>query len=122
MATRILSLSLTGRGVALATIAALAITMSDPPSAVAGPIAAAASSGATDFSSARRVRHHRRGGSAAGLAFMGLAIGAIGAVAAQQRRNDYYNNGYYNNGYYNNGYGYAPGYYGGGGPYYGRRY
>jgi hypothetical protein len=57
---------------------------------------------------------------------MGLAIGAIGAIAAQQRRNDYYNNGYE--------YGYAPGYYGGdpyyygggpyyygSGPYYGRR-
>ena len=28
----------------------------------------------------------------------------------------------YNNGYYNNGYGYAPGYYGGGGPYYGHHY
>ena len=45
---------------------------------------------------------------------MGLAIGTIGAIAAQQRRDDYYNNGYYNNGYYNNGYGYGPGYYGGG--------
>jgi hypothetical protein len=48
---------------------------------------------------------------------MGLAIGAIGAIAAQQQRDDYYN-----------GYGYGPGYYGGGpyyyggGPYYGRRY
>jgi hypothetical protein len=51
---------------------------------------------------------------------MGMAIGAIGAIAAQQRRDDYYYDGY--------GYGYAPGYYGGGpyyyggGPYYGRRY
>ena len=57
---------------------------------------------ATDFSSARRRRHYRRGGNAAGLAFMGLAVGAIGAIAAQQRRNDYYNNGYE--------YGYAPSY------------
>jgi hypothetical protein len=112
MSARKLLLSSTSRGLALATIAALAITMSEPPLAVAGPIAAAAS-GATDFSSARRVRHYRRGGSAAGLAFMGLAIGAIGAVAAQQRRNDYYDNGY--------GYGGAPGYYGGQ-PYYGHRY
>jgi hypothetical protein len=50
---------------------------------------------------------------------MGMAIGTIGAIAAQQQRNDYYNS---------YGYGYAPGYYGGGpyyyggGPYYGRRY
>jgi hypothetical protein len=84
-------------------------------------VTATASSDATDFSSQRRRRVYRRGGgNAAGLAFMGLAIGTIGAIAAQQRRDDYYNNGYYNNGYYNNGYG--PGYYGGGQPYYGPGY
>ena len=89
---------------------------------------------AADFQDARRVcevlgiplhrvsfaaewRQYRGGGNAAGLAFMGLAIGTIGAIAAQQQRQDYYNN-----------YGYGPGYYGGGpyyyggGPYYGRRY
>ena len=111
--------SSTGRAVVLASIAALVLTMAGAPSATAsqfapaskGISATAASSDATDFSSARRHRHYRRGGDAAGLAFMGLAIGAIGAFAAQQRRNDYYDNGY----------GYAPGYYGGG-PYYGRRY
>ena len=117
-----------GRSIVMATIAILAVTMGEPPLAIAGRIAPAskgisatpASSDATDFSSARRRRHYRRGGSAAGLAFMGLAIGTIGAIAAQQQRNDYYNNyGYY---------GYGPGYYGGGpyyyggGPYYGRRY
>ena len=117
-----------GRSVVMATIAILAVTMGEPPLAIAGQItpaskgisATAASSDATDFSSARRRRYYRRGGSAAGLAFMGLAIGTIGAIAAQQQRNDYYNNyGYY---------GYGPGYYGGGpyyyggGPYYGRRY
>jgi hypothetical protein len=131
MSTRKILLSSTGRGVVLASIAALVLTMTEPPLAIAGPVApvsnsvsATASSDATDFSAARRRRHYRRGGNAAGLAFMGLAIGTIGAIAAQQRRDDYYNNGYYNNGYYNNGYGYgyAPGYYGGGGPYYGRRY
>ena len=58
-------------------------------------------------------------GNAAGLAFFGMALGTIGAIAAQQQRNDYYNS-------YN--YGYGPGYYGGGpnyyggDPYYGRRY
>jgi len=121
-------LSSAGRGVVMATIAVLAVTMYEPPLAIAGSAAPAskgvsattAKSDATDFSSARRRRYYRGGGSAAGLAFMGMAIGTIGAIAAQQQRNDYYNNyGYY---------GYGPGYYGGGpyyyggGPYYGRRY
>lgn len=115
-----------GRGIVMATIAALVVTMSEPP-AMAGPATSAptgisagtGTSGATDISSARRRRYYRNGGNAAGLAFMGMAIGTIGAIAAQQQRNDYYNNGYYNNGY-------GSGYYGGGpyggGPYYGRRY
>jgi hypothetical protein len=113
------SRSLKGCTSVLATIVALVLSFAEPPFAAAGPIdpisdgtsATPASSSATDFSAARRHRHYRRGGNAAGLAFMGLAIGAIGAIAAQQRRNDYYDNGY----------GYAPGYYGGG-PYYGRSY
>jgi hypothetical protein len=117
-----------GRAIVATTIAVFALTMAEPPAAFAGASAprssgvsaATTSSEATDFSSARRRRHVRRGNNnAAGLAFMGMAIGTIGAIAAQQRRRDYYNNGY--------GYGYGPGYYGGpqyygGGPYYGRRY
>lgn len=114
-------LSSAGRSVVMATIAALTVTMIEPPLAIAGPAskgvsAGTASSGATDFSSVRR-RYYRRGNAAGAAAFMGLAIGTIGAIAAQQQRYDYYN-----------GYGYAPGYYGGGpyyyggGPYYGRRY
>jgi hypothetical protein len=102
-------------------IAALVMTMVEPPTALAGPVAPPLSGGAatavfstaTDSSAARRRRQYRHGGNAAGLAFMGLAIGAIGAFAAQQRRNDYYDNSY--------GPGYAPGYYGGG-LYYRRRY
>jgi hypothetical protein len=112
------------RSVVWATIAGLVLIMAEPPLAMAAtPVAAptgvsasTASSDATDLSSARRRRHYRRGGNAAGLAFMGLAIGTIGAIAAQQRRNDYYDNGY----------GYGSGYYGGGPAYggeaYGRRY
>ena len=114
-----------GRGVVMATIAALVFTMSELPPAMAGPAAPApkgisantGSSDATDISSVRRRRYYRNGGSAAGLAFMGMAIGTMGALAAQQQRNDYYNS-----------YGYGPGYYGGGpyyyggGPYYGRHY
>ena len=116
-------LSSAGRSVVMATIAVLVVTMSEPPLAIAGPAAPAskgvsattASSDAKDFSSVRR--RYYRGGSAAGLAFMGMAIGTIGAIAAQQQRNDYYNSyGYYGQGYYGGG----PYYYGGG-PYYGRR-
>ena len=116
--------SLTGRGVVFATLAALVFTMAEPPMATAssaafawkGVSATTGASNATDFSSARRRRHYR-GGNAAGLAFFGMALGTIAAIAAQQRRDDYYYN-----------YGYGPGYYGGGpyyyggGPYYGRRY
>jgi len=120
-----------GRGVVMATIAVLVVTMSEPP-ALAGPAAPApkgisattGSSGATDISSARRRRYYRNGGSAAGLAFMGMAIGTMGAIAAQQQRNDYYNSYGYGPGYYGGGpyyYGGGPAYYGGG-PYYGRRY
>src|ERR1700730_18518939 len=109
---------LTGKGlrssapriVVLATIAGLVLTMAEPPLAMAGSLApsskgvsaSTASGDATDFSSARR-RHYHRGGNAAGLAFMGLAIGTIGAIAAQQRRDDYYNGYGYD--------GYGPGYY-----------
>src|ERR1035437_5135860 len=90
-------LSSAGRSVVSVTIAVLVFTMSVPPLAIAGPVAhpskgvsaTTASSDATDFSARRR--HYRRGCSAAGLAFMGMAIGTIGAIAAQQQRNDYYN-------------------------------
>ena len=120
-------LSSAGRGVVAAVIAGLVITMAESPMAAAGstsPVAngvsaAAPSGGATDIS-ARRRHYHR--GNAAGLAFMGMMIGTVGAaIAAQQRRDAYYDY-----------YGYGPGYYGPppvyygppvyGGPYYGRRF
>jgi hypothetical protein len=121
-------LSSAGRGVAVATVAVLALTMAEPPMAsassvgpfAAGVSAATPSSGATDFSARRR---HYRGGNAAGLALMGMMIGTIGAIAAQQQRDDYY---YYGPDYYGPSY-YGPGYYGppayyGYRPYYGRHY
>lgn len=125
MLTRKKLLSSTGHSVVVATLAVLLLfTIGEPAMAAAGSLApssdgvsaAMGSSDATDFSAVRRRRHYR-GGNAAGLAFFGMALGTIGAIAAQQQRNDYYNN-----------YGYGPGYYGGGpyynggGPYYGRRY
>jgi hypothetical protein len=115
-------LSSAGRSVVVATISVLALTMAETPVAATSSIgstpkdisASAPSSGATDFSARRR--YYRRGNAAAGLAMMGLMVGTIGAIAAQQRRDDYY----YNYGYAPGYYGYGPGY--GYGPYYGRRY
>jgi hypothetical protein len=103
----------------------LGVAISEPPSAIArsaasapkGVSATTALSDATDFGSIQRRRHYRRGGSAAGLAFFGMAIGTIGAIVAEQQRYDYYNSYGYGPGYYDGG----PYYYGGG-PYYGGPY
>jgi hypothetical protein len=118
-----------GRTMACATIATLVLTVASPLAMAGpsqGPKEASTIAASTDTAGLIAVRHYRQhyrnGGSAAGLAAMGMAIGTIGAIATQQRRSDYYDNGY-NNGYYNNGYGYqsAPRYYGNG-PYYGGGY
>jgi hypothetical protein len=106
-----------GQGVALATVAAMLLTTVEPQLAQArspSPTPVAAESGAvvsgpTDIS-ARKKRHRRHrhhGGNAAGMAFMGMALGTMGAIIAEQQRRDYYRDRYY---------------YGGGYPYYGRRY
>src|SRR5438094_794352 len=112
-------ISSAGRAVVLTTMTALLLTTSEMPLTAApasrapqGIATARASGSATDFSSRHRYRHYRRGGGAAGAAFMGLAFGAIaGAIAAQQRRDeydDYY--GYSGPGYYAPGPYYGPGY------------
>ena len=71
------------RNVAWVVMAALALTMAEPPLALAGSLTldsravsqAAASGDVTDFSSARRRHHyHRRGGDAAALAFRGWPL------------------------------------------------
>ncbi|WP_315837380.1 hypothetical protein [Bradyrhizobium prioriisuperbiae] len=124
-------LSFTARGVALATVAALALTMFEPVPVLArdaGPAPATASagvvaaSGATDFSAARR-RYRRGGGNnAAAIAAFGAFAGIIGGAIAESQRRDYYRERYYDGGpgYYGRGYGYGgPGYYGGGPRYYG---
>jgi hypothetical protein len=119
MPTRKGLFSSAGRNIVLAMIATLVLATSESSLAAApvartpaGVSATAASNDATDFSSRHRHRHYRRD-SAAGMAFMGFAIGTIAsAVAAQQRRDDCYDYGYC-----------GPRYYYGGGPYYyGRRY
>lgn len=105
------------RAVVLATAAALVLSVAVPPvEAQARPSApvvkertagVATASEATDISARRRVaRRGYRGNNAAGMAFMGLALGTMGAVIAEQRRRDYYRENYYY----------------GGNPYYGQRY
>ena len=115
------------RAVVLATAAALVLTVTVTPpvaqAATAIPAVKAVSAApvtageATDFSSRRRVaRRHYRNNNAAGLAFMGLALGTVGAVIAEQRRRDYYRDNYYYGGnpYYGGRYYGGPAYYGGG--------
>ena len=100
-----------GRGVALATVAALALTAVGPSAAMAGGAPAGlsahhATSGNTDISAARRRHYHGGGGGAAAMAAFAGIVGTIGGIAAaQERRDSYYDGG--------------PGYYGGGPAYYG---
>jgi len=119
-------LSRIGKGIALATAAALLLTAVEPQLAQARPASStvaesgAAASTATDISARKRHRHYRHhSGNAAGLAFMGLALGTVGAIAADQRRRDYYRDQYYYGGspYYGRHYYGGPAYYGR--PYYG---
>jgi hypothetical protein len=102
-----------GRATAMATIAALALTVVEPSLARAGSAPAAkgmststGSSDATDFS-ARRRYYRGGGGAAAAAAFAGI-VGTGLAIAAAQNRQSYYDDYYAG----------APVYYGGG-PYYG---
>lgn len=118
-----------GRAVILATAAALISTAAVPPAFAGTQPAASAvravttapvtASEATDFSAAKRKRVARRHyrNNAAGLAFMGMALGTMGAIIAEQRRRDYYRDNYYYGG--NPYYG---GHYYGGQPYYGGGY
>jgi hypothetical protein len=101
--------SLVGRAAALATVAAVALTVVQPTLAVAGPVpsghglkAATATGGATDISARGRYYRGGGGGAAAAAAFAGI-IGTGLAIAATQNR------GYYGGDYYG-----GPGYYGGG--------
>lgn len=132
MLTRKTSPTSFSRAVVLATAAALVLTVAVPPPvaqarpaapAVVKDVSAATTnvSEATDFSARRRVaRRGYRNNNAAGLAFMGLALGTVGAVIANQQRRDYYRQNHYYGGnpYYGGGYYAQPQpYYGGG--YYG---
>jgi len=113
------------RGVVWATVAVLTMGVAvPPPAAQARPTQAVAKDvsastavvgEATDFSARRRVaRRHDPYKNAAGRAFMGLAIGAMGTAIADQRRRDYYRQHYFYGGspYYGGHYYGAPAYYG----------
>src|SRR6185437_12245437 len=117
-----------GRSVALATVAALALTAAEPSMALAAPkphgagASLAAHQGLTDISARRKVvrhRHHRGNGAAAAAAAAAFAgiVGTGLAIAAERSRRDYYYDHY---GYYGGpGYYRGPGYYGGAPYYYG---
>jgi hypothetical protein len=113
------------KGVVLMTVAALSLSLTVAsssaqarPAASAGKdlsVSTAVVGEATDFSARRRVaRRHYRHNNAAGLAFMGLAVGAIGTAIADQRRRDYYRQHYFYGGtpYYGGHYYGSPAYYG----------
>ncbi len=122
------SLIRSGVGLAFAAAAALVFTAVQPQTARAEgavPVANTDLSQAnalTDVSASartrRRARYVYRNNNAAGLAFMGLALGTVGAVIAEQRRRDYYRDQYFYGGpaYYGRQYYGDPAYYGG--PYY----
>lgn len=102
---------------ALALSAAMAITVAaSPQAAQAQPVASVAQVKASDATDISARRYARRGyrNNAAGLAFMGLALGTIGTVIANQQRQEYYRQNYYYGGnpYYGGRYYGAPAYYG----------
>jgi hypothetical protein len=114
-----------GRAAALATVAAVALTVVEPSMAYAGSAAKAkevtaqtGTSDVTDISARRRYYRGGGGGAAAAAAFAGI-VGAGLAIAAAQNRRDYYDSyGYYGGPVYYGG----PAYYGGGPYYYGGGY
>ena len=86
----------------IALAGAVALTSIDLRPAEAAPLAPVpqAASADQDFSAARKRRVARRG--VAPLAAFGAIVGTIGAIAAEQRRRDYYER------HYAPHYGYAP--------------
>ncbi|CAN0506600.1 unnamed protein product, partial [Phaeothamnion confervicola] len=83
----------------LASIAALVVTSFDAHAAPAAAQSAGATgqqlapAGSTDFGARKRWRA-RRGNPAAGLAMMGMMIGAVGGVIAAQQRREAYEGAY----------------------------
>ena len=111
-----------GRTTALATVAALALTVVEPSLAMAGPAPkekglTTGASDATDFSARRR--YYRGGGGAAAAALFAGVVGTGIAIAAANSSPYYDSYGYYGGGpvYYG-----GPAYYGGGPYYYGGGY
>jgi hypothetical protein len=113
------------RVTAFAVAVALIVTVAEPlpASARSAQLTRHVAAGTvTDLSAARRRGHvrryyARRGGGGAGLAMMGMMIGAIGAIANAERRRAYYEDApvvyapqpYYGQQAYDGGY--DPGYY-----------
>ena len=119
------------RAALVATIAAFAVTMSQPSMAASVPTktqtgvtAKAGTSDVTDFISQRR--RYGRGGGYGGAAVGAAVAGIVGtAIIASQANRGYgygYGGGPYDSYAYSPGYGGGPGYYDGGPSYYGGGY
>lgn len=92
-----------------AAVALTAVTV--PQMAQAQPSAATAQVKVSDTTDISARRYYRRGyrNDAAGLAFAGIVLGTVGALVANQQRQEYYRQNYYYGGnpYYGGGY-YSP--------------
>jgi hypothetical protein len=111
------------RSVALATVAAMTISVAEPAMAFSGPSPAGkvasvkTHDGLTDVSAKRRVVRRRGGGGAGAAAAAAAFAGIVGTGLAIAAARSSYDDGYYGGpGYYA-----GPGYYGGA-PYYGGGY
>jgi hypothetical protein len=110
-------------GIALLLVAAPGSSSARASDVSAGPVLAGARAAPpaqlTDVGAAKRKRRavrRQHGPSAAGMAFMGMAMGMIGTAIAESQRRDYYDHYYYGRPtYYGPRYYRAPayGYYGG---------
>ncbi len=107
--------NLKGFGAVLLSVT-IAATVAIPAQAQpVSPAPQVKASDATDISARRYARRVYRN-NAAGAAFLGLALGTVGAVIADQQRRDYYRQNYFYGGspYYGGRYYGSPGYYGSG--------
>jgi hypothetical protein len=89
--------SRSARALLLASVAALVMSSFEAHAAPAAAQSSApqqlAPAGDSDFGARKRMRA-RRGGNAAGLAMMGMMIGTVGAVIANQQRREAYERAY----------------------------
>lgn len=111
-------MSMKANTIILSAVAAFALisasmaqsAQAEPAATPAGVTSTGPEHASTDVSARRRYARRGYRNNAAGAAFMGLALGTMGAVIANQQRRDYYRPRYYGQPHYGNGYGYGGGY------------